>query len=180
MDFQTSLVLSSSNADGPASTTLYSNAPGAGVYSEGLLVVLGQQLSKQLAQSWQWLLGHDATPLAHTAFGDFFFWSQKHESVFYFETQRGKSTFVDRSTEWFFEQFIPQSSVLEQVLELTKVRQLVERLGAIAYGSCFIAEPWQCIGGSGTLNDYSIGNIAVYNSLVAQHVHGVMSGLRKA
>ena len=53
-------------------------------------------------------------------------------------------------------------------------KSLAERLGKLKYGECYIAEPWLRLGGSGDINTYTRGDLAVYANLVGQAVEQAM------
>lgn len=161
-------------ASAPAPDLVSSLGISPGTYSSGAITVVDKVLSSALLKSWRWLLGGDAVGLAATAVGDLFFWSEKHRAVFYLETQRGQSTFVDSSSEFFFNEFIVQNGVQESVLRTDFLEALRNKHGKLKYGECYIAEPWLRSGGSGDIATYAKGDLAVYLSLVGQAVEHSM------
>jgi len=157
MAFSSSFVETCRHNDPSVASRFYAQAPHAAVYSEGLLVILDEALSSELSAQWRWLLGADAQALAYTGYGDFFFWSEKHAAVFFIEVQRGRSTQVDRSVEFTLEQFLTQQGALDKVLQRERIEQLIAHLGPLTYGSCFIAQPWESLGGSGAVETFASG-----------------------
>lgn len=139
-----------------------------GVYQSGLLTLLDEKLGEEVLRHWRWLIGSDATALAVTAFGDIFFWSDRFSSVYFLEVQRGHSTFVDKEIDYLFNEFLPQAGVKDKVLAESKLERLVGRLGELCYGECYLAEPWQMLGGSGSEESFVKGKVNVYASLVGQ------------
>jgi hypothetical protein len=116
-----------------------------GLYEDGLITVLGQDLAAKASMPWTWLIGTDVVALAITWSGELFFWSTKHEAVFLLDVQRGRSTLVDRSVRYFFDDFLTTDEVRAKVLrsgEFSGVRGLAGELG---YGQCYIQEPWHAM-----------------------------------
>jgi hypothetical protein len=115
------------------------------------------------------LIGTDVVALAITWSGELFFWSTKHEAVFFLDVQRGRSTFIDRSLRYFFDDFLTADEVRAKVLrsgEFSGVRGLA---GELDYGQCYIQEPWARHGG-GPNAGYEKGDIHVYFCLVSREV----------
>ena len=146
----------------------------AGTFEDGLFSMLDETLSNAVLSSWRWLLGQDAVALVTSALGDLFFWSEKHKAVYFLEVQRGKSTFVDKDVGFFLDHFLIKDGVLESVLHREFFKSLTGRLGKLKYGECYIAEPWLRLGGSGDVNTYTKGDLAVYTNLVGQAVEQAM------
>lgn len=146
----------------------------AGTFEDGLFSMLDETLSNSVLSSWRWLLGQDAIALVASALGDLFFWSEKHKAVYFLEAQRGKSTFVDKDVGFFLDHFLIKDGVIESVLYRELFESLVKRLGKLKYGECYIAEPWLRLGGSGDVNTYTRGDLAVYANLVGQAVEQAM------
>lgn len=139
-----------------------------GVYSEGLITVLDAKLSATISEAWSWLLGPDVIVVATTSLGDFFFWSESQSAAFFMNAQSGKSTFVDRELAYLFDDFLTKDGVKKQVLGGHIFPMLVQRLGPLSYGRCYIAVPWATFGGSGAIDDYSTGDVDVYLSFTGQ------------
>jgi hypothetical protein len=145
-----------------------------GTFEDGLFSMLDESLSNSVLSSWRWLLGQDAVALVASALGDLFFWSEKHKAVYFLEVQRGKSTFVDKDVGFFLNHFLVRDGVLESVLNRDLFKSLTGHLGKLKYGECYIAEPWLRLGGSGDVNTYEKGDLAVYAVLVGQAVEQAM------
>lgn len=141
-----------------------------GVYNDGLISVLDEKLSSTALLGWRWLLGDDASALAVSGIGDIIFWSPKHGAAYFLEVQRGSSTFIDKNIDYVFDQFLTIDGVCNEVLHQKLFTSLKNRIGSLQYGQCFIAEPWQMLGGAGTEASYTTGELAVYLSLVGQAV----------
>ena len=100
--------------------------------------------------------------------------------MYFLESQRGQSTFIDKDIGYVFETFLTEKGVQEGVLHDGLVRSLVARLGALHYGECYIAQPWERLGGSGAIETYGRGSLAVYLSLTGQSVRQEFEGARRA
>lgn len=147
----------------------------AGAFAEGLFSVLDEALSSSVLASWRWLLGQDAIALVASAFGDLFFWSEKHGSIYFLEVQRGKSTFVSKDVGFFLDHFLTKDEILDRVLQRDLFECLTSRLGQPTYRECYIAVPWLRNGGSGDVGTYTKGDLTVYTNLVAQSVRQDMT-----
>lgn len=146
----------------------------AGVYGSGLVTVLDCNLAKSLLNDWQWLLV-DAIALAATWQGNIFFWSRKHNACFYLDTQRGKTTFVDKSIDVVFNDFLIKDGVKKDVLLSDYFAEINARLGDLSYCECYIAKPWPMLGGSGASDTFGKGDMEVYVSLTGQTIRKAMS-----
>lgn len=140
-----------------------------GLYEGGLITVLGQDLAAKASLPWTWLIGTDVTALAITWSGDLFFWSPKYEAVFFLDVQRGRTTFVDRSVTYFFDDFLTADEVRTKVLRSGDFSAAKGLTGELEYGQCYIQEPWARHGG-GPDAGYGKGDIHVYFCLVSQEV----------
>lgn len=150
------------------------HASSSGTYEGGLFSVLDEALSSSVLHAWRWLLGQDAVALVASAFGDLFFWSEKHGSVYFLEVQRGKSTFVDKDVGYLFNRFLTRNEILDRVLYRELFKSLSGRLGKPKYRECYFAVPWQRLGGSGEISTYTKGELDVYANLVGQSVQQAM------
>lgn len=146
----------------------------AGRYERGLFSILDASSSEAVLESWRWLLGTDAVAIVASSVGDLFFWSEKHGAVYFLDVQRGSSTFVDKDLAYFFNHFLTEKEIFEGVLHLDLFRSLIDRLGEPTHRQCYIAEPWQRLGGSGDSTTYVMGDLIVYVSLVGQEVEVAM------
>jgi len=146
----------------------------AGTFEGGLFSVLDEPLSSAVLDGWRWLLGRDAIALVASAFGDLFFWSEKHGSIYFLEVQRGTSTFVGKDMAHLFDRFLTRAEILDRVLHRERFKSVVSRLGKPKYRECYIAVPWARVGGSGEISTYTKGDLAVYASLVGQSVQQAM------
>lgn len=144
----------------------------AGVYNAGLISILDEELGRKVLNDWQWYL-EDAVALAATWQGNFFIWSPKRSAVFYFDTQRRKATFVDKSIDRFINEFLTKSEVRKEVLMEAFFEEIRIGLGGLNYCECFIAKPWQMLGGSGKVETYGTGDLEVYSSLTGQTIRQV-------
>jgi len=141
--------------------------PQVGTYGNGILTILDVATSKTLLQSWGEILGSGLVPLATTGFGDVFAWDAA-KGVCFLEVQRADSEPIGPDLQRFLRDFLGNPKIAEAVLKESKFQQLVQLKGALQYGQCFILEPWQMLGGVDKLENYSIGQSAVFIDLVGQ------------
>lgn len=146
----------------------------AGVYESGLISILDEGLGAVILKDWRWYLGGDAIGLASTWQGNIFFWSPKYEASFYLDTQRGKTTFVDKSVDGLFNAFLIKDGVKKDVLFECIFSSIKARLGALKYCECYIEKPWQMLGGSGESDSFGKGDVEVYVSLTGQTIQQFM------
>ncbi len=178
MSFLNSYKISKS-IGGPPSAVLRQVNIAPGIYNDGLLTVLDDELAIASLIGWRWLLGHDVVALATTAFGDLFFWSDKHNAIYFLEVQKGQSTFIDREINYLFDVFLVNEGIRADLLREDELNSLTARLGAISYGECYIANPWKMLGGTGDLETYELGQLDVYLNLVGHAVQQNMDNARK-
>lgn len=167
MNFSEKFFLTSTSADTAQSLATVNVSPG--LYEDGLITVLGQDLSAKASMPWAWLIGTDVAALAITWSGELFFWSPKYDAVFFLDVQRGQSTFVDRSVSYFFDGFLTANKVRTEVLRSVEFSVVKGLAGELEYGQCYIQEPWARNGG-GPDAGYGKGDIHVYFRLVSQEV----------
>src|SRR5689334_18018487 len=75
----------------------------AGVYNQGEITLLADSFDLEGFSSWPPSFLGDRSPLAMTAFGDFFFWNAQERQVDYLETQRQKLVKAASEPTWFIE-----------------------------------------------------------------------------
>jgi hypothetical protein len=139
----------------------------AGSYGGGLLTLIDRKLASELLDEWQWLVPHDALPIAATAFGDVFIFSSA-QGVQFLECQSAHLEFVDADPAWVLDEFIAQSSIVEKVLRQPMFEALAKTKRRLRYGEAFILKPWEMLGGQRLVSNYEIGELATYLSLVGQ------------
>lgn len=156
------------------STLAGGDAPDAGVYDRGLITLIDRSSSNSILKSWAWLLKDDAIALATMWHGNVVFWSPSKAACFLFETQYGRSTFIDNSALLAFDQVFCKPRFKEQILSESRFITISQSLGAVGLGQCFIATPWPMLGGSGRDDTFQSGDVAVYLSLVSQTMRQVL------
>jgi hypothetical protein len=144
-------------------------APDCGVYNEGELTVLDDSEAAQLLPDWPGVIAADAVALMTTAFGDMFFFDPS-EGVKFLEAQRASTEFIDKEVAWVLSEFLGLPSILSDVLRRDRFQEVRRIKGPLSYGQTYILEPWQCIGGVDSAQNYGVGDCRVYLSLVSQTV----------
>ncbi|RBJ77214.1 hypothetical protein C3L29_031150, partial [Pseudomonas sp. MWU12-2534b] len=98
------------------------------------------------------------------------FWSPKSGAVYFLAVQQGASTFIGNDISIVFNSFLVIDGIRDRVLHEKLIASLGGRLGKIKASECYIAEPWQMLGGSGDESTYTKGDLVVYHHLVAQAI----------
>lgn len=150
-----------------------------GSYAGGLLSVLDEHTSGRLMAPWQWLLGGDAKALAATAFGELFFWSDKHKGAFFLDPQRGRSVPAGDTPEILFQDVLCGAAARTELLREDLFKKLEARLGRIRYGECYIAEPWAMLGGDERPESFMRGDLEVYLTLTASAIKQALDRRRR-
>lgn len=140
----------------------------AGVYGEGLLTVLGEDIGTTALNAWTSVTGQSLAILS-TGFGEIFFW---RSGVLLLDPQVADVVFIDHSLKWFLEDFLKLEEVKMNVLRKLALEQVVEQSGPLQYGSAFILTPWEIFGGVRRPENYHQGDLCIYLSLLAQ-THGL-------
>jgi len=153
-----------------AMNDVFDNLPevDAGVYNNGEISLLADSYDIDAFASWPRFFWENRSPLAITAFGDFFVWSRDTRQIDYLEVQRQTLLKATHDPVWFLEGFLTGSTVRRGLLREGLVKTLVARLGGLTYGKCFILEPWQMLGGADAPENYTVGDARVYVNLVGQ------------
>lgn len=157
-------------ADQQSALTLLGKAAAAlpaGVFSNGLLTILSKADATTSLRSWSWLIPSHSIAIATTGLGDVFFFNKKM-GICFLEVQRASYEPIDPDIEWFLDNFLDNSDIRRDVLREPLVMKLIEELGPLRYGECFILEPWQCLGGIETIKSFSRGALNTYLTLVSQ------------
>lgn len=137
----------------------------AGMYNDGLIAVVDADASEKILGAWNWLTS-DSVALLTTGLGDVFFWKKDESAVYFLNVQHGTTEFVDRDLKWFLDEFLEKDGVVEEVLRKSLFDSLVKHHRALRYHEAFILEPWQMLGGEEKVEDFAIGQCAVYLELV--------------
>ncbi|WP_354678215.1 T6SS immunity protein Tdi1 domain-containing protein [Cupriavidus plantarum] len=142
----------------------------AGMYAHGLISILDKNLSISALSDWSQILGVSTVALASTAFGDVFFWSENDLAIYYLEVQQGEAIRVGNNIAMFFEEFLTAENIINQVLRSDDFEKIRSKGEGLKYGECYIARPWQMLGGDGDLESYQRGDLDVYLSLTGKTI----------
>ena len=142
-------------------------APGS--YGGGVFSLCNREFSASIdLGSWSWLIDPGAIVFAYTGFGDFFTWNSESQVVDFINVQYGTKTTPGISFDVFLSDFLVADSIRSSVLRVDRFLEVQGVVGDLNYGSCFILQPWLMLGGSDKLENYVVGQFAVYIELVAQ------------
>ena len=142
--------------------------PEAGVYNEGLLTIWDSDSSRTLLNGWAEVLGRKCTALMTTGFGDVLVWDHQQGGVAFLEVQRNHLEFIGSDADWLLNEFLMLPGILEKVLRQPLFEAVQRRNRALRFREAFILEPWRMLGGQEDVENFTIGDCAVYLSLVSQ------------
>jgi hypothetical protein len=140
--------------------------PQAGVYEDGLLVVLRADDAEGFLRSWSWLVGDNAKCLLTTGFGDVFYWARG--AVRWLNVQRATTEAIDSELGWVLDEFLDKEIVETKMLRRPILVELTRRKRSLRYHEAFILDPWLIMGGEERVENYVIGHCGVYVDLVGQ------------
>jgi hypothetical protein len=141
-----------------------------GVYNGGEIILLGDRFDTCCLSSWREKLIPSHVPFAYTAFGDFFAWNERAQTIDLVDVRTLEIHDVSRDAVSWLDEFLPDDDVRAHILRAEDVRTLSGRLGPLAYLQCFVR-------GSNLrrdpLDDYATGDVRIHTSLVGQSAFGV-------
>ena len=137
-----------------------------GLYNQGLITVIDD---KDVLKPWKSEIGEACRILCFTALGDVFYYSNAEACVRFLSTQAKQTTFVDRDVRRFLNEFLIIPGVMNEVLGSQRLEAaLAFPKPPLKFGQCYIAAPYECLGGSGDVETYAPGAFEIYIDLVAQ------------
>jgi hypothetical protein len=142
-------------------------APAPGVYNRGLLTVLGASFGDRCFSSWPPLLGR-ARPIACTALGDLFCWDRQRGLPQMLSVQTGQLIKAGENPADLWDAVLTRQNVLDDILRNDLVPELIRRHRPLAYGHCYILQPWRMLGGVEDPERFDPGDLEVYLDLVGQ------------
>jgi hypothetical protein len=139
-----------------------------GVYSNGLLTILDEELGQRLLTPWECSIGRQPIALAYSSFGDVIYYNNKRDAVHILIPQEKKTNHISRNVERVITEWLSIPGVQNDVLRLHQFEKVRSTQGALEYGECYILEPYLMLGGIDSADNYSVGSIEVYLDLVSQ------------
>jgi hypothetical protein len=155
---------------GPAAISKWLDRPiEAGVYEDGLLVLLSDEATWDDLQSWPTLAQNkNLRSVAYTGLGDVFLADDATGEVFLLSVQEQSLPRAAPDCRLLLDAVLVRPRVVEQVLQRPRVNELVGRLGPLEYLQCFILQPWLMLGGEDVADNYVKGDVRTYVNLVGQ------------
>ncbi|HSP17426.1 MAG TPA: T6SS immunity protein Tdi1 domain-containing protein [Thermoanaerobaculia bacterium] len=138
-----------------------------GIYSEGLIVLVGRSFSRAWLKDWPGLTDR-LEPFAYTALGDVFCWDRQKHCVQYLTVQEGSLDDVADSIDHLLDEVLVRQEVIDDFLLRPFVGEIRSLHGPLQYGQCYISIPWQMLGGGADPKQYDPGAVDVYLSLIGQ------------
>jgi hypothetical protein len=141
----------------------------AGVYENGLLVLLGNEPAWDYLGSWPILAEkRELLPVAYTGLGDVFLVNEAAGDVFMLNVQDQTLPKAALHCKMLLDSILVRPRILDELLRRDRVNELVGRLGSLEYLQCFILEPWLMAGGDDVVENYVKGDVRTYVNLVGQ------------
>lgn len=137
-----------------------------GLYNNGLITVIDDP---NVLDPWERGIGKNCHILCFTALGDVFYYDNDKASVYFLSSQIAEYTFVDQETTWFYNVFLTKDGVMDRVLGRQRLKQALSYpKPPLEFGQCYIATPYECLGGTGDIETLIPGTFSIYIDLVAQ------------
>lgn len=139
-----------------------------GIYNNGLLSVLDINVSVDIMKSWNWRFQKTFIPIISTAFGDLFLYSARSESCYFFQPQYNTLELITDDIEELLNSALVYNGIKENLLLESKFNEVSKIIGNLKYTDTYILKPWILLGGTDSIENYSIGKLSVYLELVSK------------
>ena len=140
----------------------------SGVYNDGILTVCGDKnFSEKTICSWDFLVGEGAIPIALLSWGDFICASFKDKVFYLVLCQECDVVPIGNTLESVFDMNLSNKEFIKELMLKDKFVEVSRRCGSLAYGECYIHQPWEMYGGKGDVQGYEVGDAAIYIDMVA-------------
>lgn len=137
-----------------------------GLYNKGLVTVIDDP---NVLKLWEREIGQNCHILCFTALGDVFYYDKDKTAVYFLSTQIAEFVFVDQEIQWFSNEFLTKDGVMDKILGLSRLEKaLAYPKPQLKFGQCYIATPYECLGGTGDVDTFIPGAFNIYIDLVAQ------------
>lgn len=143
----------------------------AGVYNSGALTIFDNNYAQKIElESWRFLLGNgDFLPVCASGVGDFIVYSIENGTFINIETQTMESSTLELSIEDFFNKFLADDGVIDEVLNSEYVAKVRNATGQeLEYGETYILVPHSLLGGVDMPQNYQVGDFSVYAEICVQ------------
>lgn len=142
---------------------------GFGNYANGLIKVI--EPSDYMDSFYTWIGGHDFTklPILVTAFGDIFYYRQLSETendICILNIHHRKIDVCAYSFEEFFEEFILDDEITEEVLKEKLFANAVLKKGNLEFEQIFFFVPALILGGTEGEESIDIGDASTHQELL--------------
>ncbi len=114
-------------------------------------------------------LSIDSQKYGGTFFGDLFLQDPQNNDIAILYTLNPE-LFSTRfnSIQTFEKEVLSNPEYAEELIQPEKAEALMERLGPLKDAEVYIAQPYQFLGGDGSVDSYTTGNVWVYLDLIGQ------------
>ncbi|NVJ59020.1 MAG: DUF1851 domain-containing protein [Gammaproteobacteria bacterium] len=143
----------------------------SGTYNSGIFTLFDKDYAEKISvEGFRFLIGNDDyVPFGMTALGDLFLLRKKDKEIFILETQLLSFTSPEVTIDGFFNNFLVNKGVIEDVLNRDYANSIYSHLQKLPeYPKCYIPQPYLFLGGKDIPSNYILGDFAVYMELVSQ------------
>ena len=140
-----------------------------GTYNR-LIKFLTQSDMTSLQSIWSWRLDNSLLPIASNMFGDIFLLSSTNNAIYFFQPQGASIIYLCEDLDIFLNDALCNSNIILGLLKQEKLRQLYKKNGEVKFNEVFILTPWQILGGTDAIDNYTIGDQLIYHDLVSQTI----------
>jgi len=127
------------------------------------------ELVSDVASVWSSFADRFQKIWGHNAYGDLFLQDPENSDIAILYTINPELIPTRYSSiQVFEEEILSEPEYAEELIQPDKTEAIIERLGPLKEAEVYIANPYQFLGGDGSPESYSIGNIWVYLDLIGQ------------
>lgn len=138
-------------------------------YAQGLIWIVNPDSFEDILGDWVDLTSTSAIVFARTIFGDLFLWSG--DQVHILTVQDGDVEVITKDIEIFFNKFLCEEDILDNVLKKDLYQEALQRLGLPEPNECYAFVPALALGGPGTVDTIERVKLREHLHFLAQLVH---------
>jgi hypothetical protein len=130
---------------------------------------LTNEIVSEVAPEWSQFVGRFQKIWAYNFFGDLFLQDPENNDIAILYTVSPELIPTRYSSvSIFIEEVFSDPEYSDELLQPKKSSALINRLGSLNELEVYIAEPYLFLGGDGSIESYSSGNIWVYLDIIGQ------------
>lgn len=130
---------------------------------------LTNEMVSEVIPEWSYFVGRFQKIWAYNFFGDIFLQDPENNDIAILYTVNPELIPTRYSSvPMFIEEVFSDPEYSDELLQPKKSSALINRLGSLNELDVYIAEPYLFLGGDGSIESYSSGNIWVYLGIIGQ------------